>query len=135
MNRYLLFNILLLLSYLPDFLFWSSITYYRNIRNRDIKILKNNYFLNVSAWEILHFISYLIKGLFFGKKYFIYFIGFGFIFEFIELFIQANSKYLNIKFVNSKIITNTIVNSFGYIVGVTLLSLMFKNKPFIKFFY
>ena len=132
MNRNLLFNILLLISYLPDFLFWSSINYYRNIKNRDVKILRNNYFLNVSGWEILHFISYLLKGIFFGKKYFIHFISIGLIFEFFELFVQENSEYLNIKFVDSQVITDTIVNSLGYIVGCIIIYFLFKNKPLIK---
>lgn len=127
--------ILILMSYLPDFLFWSSIIYYRNTNNTDVILLRQKYFLNITGWEILHFISYLIKGLFFGEKYFIYFIGFGFIFEFVEYFIEKYGKYVNIKFVDSQIIKDTIINAVGYMLGVTLLSLMFKNKPFVNFFY
>ena len=59
MNHNIILTILIIVSYLPDLLFWSSVIYYRNINNTDVKILRQKYFYNISGWEILHFISYL----------------------------------------------------------------------------
>ena len=135
MNNNIILTILIIISYLPDILFWSSIIYYRNINNTDVKILRQKYFYNISGWEILHFISYLLKGFIFGEIYFIHFICIGFIFEFLELFIQKNSKYLKIKFVDSQIIKDTIVNTIGYFIGMIIFSLIFKKKHLIHNLY
>lgn len=66
-------NKLILISYLPDFLFWVICTLYRNNKKRDILFLRKDIIVDCNGWEIGHFISYFIKGMIFQERYFFIF--------------------------------------------------------------
>ena len=117
---------LILLSYIPDFIFWILLTIYRNIKKKDIKFLKRNYIRNLNGWNIGHFLSYFAKGFFFKLNYIFHFFLFGFLFEIFEYYIQYKS---NIKFVDSSIVIDPFINIFGYIFGTITIYIF---RKFIK---
>lgn len=106
------------ISYIPDLVFWITCTIWRNKNKRDIKWLQKKYIKNYNGWNIGHFVSYFIKGAYFNTKYILEFFLIGFIFEFIEHFIQYKT---GINFVRSSIIRDTIINMTGYICGIILV--------------
>ena len=113
-------NKFILISYIPDFLFWFFITTLRNKTNKDIIFLRQNYILHCNGWQLGHFLSYFIKGLYFQENYFLQFFFIGLFFEFFEYFIQEKT---NIKFVDSSIIKDPIINTLGYSLAITVTNI------------
>ena len=111
------------ISYLPDLVFWIICTLWRNKQKRDIIWLKKKYIKNYTGWNIGHFLSYFIKGVYFKTKYILEFFFIGFIFEIIEYFIQHKTS---IKFVDSSIIRDPIINMSGYISGIIFVYVVQK---------
>ena len=109
---------LIIISYIPDLVFWTICTIWRNKQKRDIEWLKKKYIKNYNGWNIGHFISYFIKGAYFKTKYILEFFLIGFIFELIEYLIQHKTS---INFVRSSIIRDTIINMSGYISGIIFI--------------
>lgn len=108
-----------LLSYLPDIIFGIITLIYRKHTNSDIHWLRKNYFLNINGWKIGHFLSYMIKGLLFNKKYILFFVLIGFLFEIFEY-------YTTIENIDSDIIGDTITNTLGYIFGIFIAKYLIK---------
>ena len=115
--------------------FWISLTIWREINKKDVKILRKEIF-GLNGWSLLHFINYIFLG-YFAPDYLIQVIILGAVFEIIEIPLGMYvSKYIDAKFVK-----DTIVNSVGAISGyliykkypkrVRLRNLM--NKMFIHF--
>jgi len=115
--------------------FWISLTVWREMNGRDIKILRKELF-GLNGWSILHFINYIFLG-YLAPDYVVQVIILGAIFELMEVPLGMYvSKYIDAKFVK-----DTIVNSVGVISGyliykkypknVRLRKLM--NKMFIHF--
>jgi len=125
-------NKLILISYLPDFLFWIMCNLYRNNKKRDILFLRKDIIGYCNGWAIGHFISYFIKGMIFQEKYFFIFFLIGFSFEILEYLIE---KKTNIPYVDSSIINDPIINSMGYICGIitTIVIKKYKIKSFFNF--
>ena len=108
-------NIIILYSI--SVLYWLILVIYREVRQKDIKILRNNIILNCNGWCMSHFIHYLILG-YCAPKYWIHLIFIGILFEIIEIPLNNISK-----FIDSKLISDTITNSLGIIIGVLLYKL------------
>ena len=115
--------------------FWISLTIWREINKKDVKILRKEIF-GMNGWSLLHFINYIFLG-YFAPDYLIQVIILGAVFEIMEIPLGMYvSKYIDAKFVK-----DTIVNSVGAISGyliykkypkrVRLRNLM--NKMFIHF--
>ena len=115
--------------------FWISLTIWREINKKDVKILRKEIF-GLNGWSLLHFINYIFLG-YFAPDYLIQVIILGAVFEIMEIPLGMYvSKYIDAKFVK-----DTIVNSVGAISGyliykkypkrVRLRNLM--NKMFIHF--
>jgi hypothetical protein len=113
---------LIIISYLPDLIFWISCITDRNIKKRDLKWLRKKYILNLNGWNYGHIISYIMKGYIFKRNYIITFFLIGLIFEFIEYFVQYKTA---VNYVVCDIITDPIINTLSYISG------MYINK-FVK---
>ena len=105
--------------YLHDLIFWGVITLYRNYKKKDIYFLRNNYFklrkININGWTIFHLMSYSIKGYKYRKNKIIILFLSGLLFEIIEYIIENKT---NIKYVDSKILTDPFINLFGYLTGM-----------------
>lgn len=105
--------------YIHDLIFWGVITLYRNYKKKDIYFSRNNYFklgkININGWGIFHLISYSIKGYKYRKNKIIILFLSGLLFEIIEYIIEHKT---NIKYVDSKILTDPFINLFGYLMGM-----------------
>lgn len=99
--------------------FWISITIWREMNKKDVKILRKELF-GLNGWSILHFINYIFLG-YFAPDYVVQVIILGAIFELMEVPLGMYvSKYIDAKFVK-----DTIVNSVGAISGY----LIYKKYP------
>lgn len=99
--------------------FWVSVTIWREINKRDIKILRKGMF-GLNGWSMLHFINYIFLG-YLAPNYVMQVIILGAIFELMEVPLGMYvSKYIDAKFVK-----DTIVNSVGAILGY----LIYKKYP------
>ena len=125
----------IIIVYVIVLVFWISLTIWREINKKDVKILRKEIF-GLNGWSLLHFINYIFLG-YFAPDYLIQVIILGAVFEIIEIPLGMYvSKYIDAKFVK-----DTIVNSVGAISGyliykkypkrVRLRNLM--NKMFIHF--
>lgn len=125
-------NIKFLKSYKTDLIFWLTLSIYRNKKNKDVLFLRKNYIKKINGWAIMHYLSYFHKGIRYKKKYLIPFFLVGTSFEFIEYFIQYNT---NIKFVDSSIIRDPIINTIGYLTGIItiyIIKKLKKNNNYLK---
>ena len=99
--------------------FWISLTIWREINKKDVKILRKELF-GLNGWSLLHFINYIFLG-YFAPDYVIQVIILGAVFEIMEIPLGMYvSKYIDAKFVK-----DTIVNSVGAISGY----LIYKKYP------
>jgi len=95
-------------------IFWLTIVFYRQWKKRDLKWMRDDIYPLCNGWCIGHFIHYMMLGIF-APKYWYIFMFAGFIFELIELFLGKFSKYID-----SKIVDDTLTNSAGVIVGLLI---------------
>ena len=115
--------------------FWISLTIWREMNKRDVKILRKELF-GLNGWSLLHFINYIFLG-YLAPDYVIVVIILGAIFEIMEI---PLGMYIS-KYIDAKFVKDTLVNSVGVISGyliykkypkkVRLRNLM--NKMFIHF--
>ena len=115
--------------------FWISLTIWREMNKKDVKILRKELF-GLNGWSLLHFINYIFLG-YFAPDYVIQVIILGAVFEIMEI---PLGMYIS-KYIDAKFVKDTIVNSVGAISGyliykkypkrVRLRNLM--NKMFIHF--
>jgi len=109
-------NIVIL--YLISITFWLSLVIYRECYKKDIKILRNDVISGCNGWCIGHFIHYLFLG-YCAPDYWKELILIGIAFEIIEIPLNNMSRYID-----SKLIEDTITNSLGVIAGY-IIYLMF----------
>lgn len=107
--------------------FWISLVLYREFKKSDVAILRHgiqflNTNLNLNGWSLLHFINYMMLG-FFAPDYWKQLIIIGFIFELMEVPLSQMSQ-----FIDSKIVSDTIVNSAGVLAGYGLYKLVNTKK-------
>lgn len=110
--------------------FWISLVLYREYKKEDVDILRKGVdflqsSLNLNGWSLLHFLNYMALGLF-APDYWKELIIIGFTFELVEVPLSKMSK-----FIDSKIVSDTIVNSLGVFAGVGLYHLV--GNSFNKF--
>tara|TARA_B000000475_G_scaffold123971_1_gene100183 strand:- start:613 stop:1011 length:399 start_codon:yes stop_codon:yes gene_type:complete len=115
--------------------FWISLTIWREMNKRDVKILRKELF-GLNGWSLLHFINYIFLG-YLAPDYVIVVIILGAIFEIMEI---PLGMYIS-KYIDAKFVKDTLVNSVGVISGyliykkypkkVRLRNLM--NKMFVHF--
>ena len=101
--------------------YWLSIVFYREYIGCDVLFLRKNVIAGCNGWCIGHFFHYLALG-YFSPKYFRLFIVLGIAFEFLEMWLNNFSQYID-----SKLVEDTITNTAGVLTGV-FLSNMFPNK-------
>lgn len=116
--------------YIISIFFWGSMVIYREIKKQDVAILRKNIFGNLNGWSLLHFIHYTALG-YMAPDYFWYLVLIGFLFEIAEMGLNKFSKYID-----SKIVEDTMVNTSGLIFGVILFNFYPKKinlwRIFIK---
>lgn len=95
--------------------FWLSLVIYREMKKEDIMILRRDY-LKVNGWSIMHFLNYAALG-YFAPSYWKHLIVIGFLFEVAEIPLNRVSNYID-----SKIVSDTLVNSLGVIFGYFMSS-------------
>ena len=113
----------ILIIYTITVTFWVSLVLYREFKKQDVEILRKSFEflqtnLNLNGWSLLHFINYMLLGLF-APHYWKELIVIGFIFELIEIPLGKVSKYID-----SKIVSDTIVNSLGVVAGYGLYQIL-----------
>lgn len=91
--------------------FWVCATIWREVNNKDIEILRNELF-GLNGWSLLHFINYILLG-YLAHDYLIQIIILGALFEILEIPLGI---YVS-KYIDSKFVKDTIVNSIGAIIG------------------
>lgn len=93
--------------------FWLGTIAYRSHVDRDIEGLKRPLFaFACDGWCVLHFVSYALLG-FLAPDYWYALILIGFLFEFVEM--GASRLF---RFVDYSIISDTLVNTAGVVLGV-----------------
>ena len=102
-------------------LYWLILVIYREFSKSDIHILRKNIIFKCNGWCISHFLHYLLLG-YCAPRYWLFLILIGIIFEIIEIPLNKVSKYID-----SKLIEDSITNSLGVICGV-ILSKIFPIK-------
>ena len=112
-------NIIIIFSI--SILYQITLVIYRELTKKDIKILRENVIFKCNGWCISHFFHYLILG-YIAPTYWKELILIGIIFEIIEIPMNKISKYID-----SKLIEDSITNSLGIIIGIVLFK-MFPNK-------
>ena len=91
--------------------FWISLTIWREMNKRDVKILRKELF-GLNGWSLLHFINYIFLG-YLAPDYVIVVIILGAIFEIMEI---PLGMYIS-KYIDAKFVKDTLVNSVGVISG------------------
>ena len=107
----------IIVIYTITILFWISLVLYRECQKKDVTILRRSVQflnLNLNGWSLLHFINYMFLG-FFAPDYWKELIVIGFLFELAEIPLSEMSQ-----FIDSKIFSDTIVNSLGVLAGYGL---------------
>ncbi len=110
-----------IILYLISIVFWVSIVIYREYIKKDVGCLRQMYIFECDGWCFMHFFHYLLLG-YCAPDYLWHLIIIGFLFELVEIPLSNVSKYID-----SKVVKDTIVNSFGVICGVLLQRLFPMN--------
>ena len=90
-----------------------SIVLIREIINQEFKFL-NNSFAGCNIWCYKHILLYTILS-YLAPKYWWFLLGFGLLFEFVELYLSNYSR-----FIISKINTDILYNSIGILLGIVI---------------
>jgi hypothetical protein len=122
--NYQIKNILFL--YLTSVLFWISLVIYRERESKDINCLRKLFIPKCNGWCVLHFIHYTFLG-FFAPKYWKHLIVIGILFEIAEIYLNNVSKYID-----SKLLEDSITNSLGIIFGLVIYKKFPHNIDILK---
>tara|TARA_B100000242_G_C42935720_1_gene433971 strand:+ start:93 stop:518 length:426 start_codon:yes stop_codon:yes gene_type:complete len=90
-----------------------SIVLIREIINQEFKFL-NNSFAGCNIWCYKHILLYTVLS-YLAPKYWWFLLGFGLLFEFVELYLSNYSR-----FIISKINTDILYNSIGILLGIVI---------------
>jgi hypothetical protein len=101
--------------------FWISIVIYRQTQNIDVGWMRDDIFPSCNGWCVGHFIHYTLLG-FFAPSYWWVFMLIGHLFEYVEMILGNYSKYID-----SKVVDDTLTNSAGVLVGLLILALYRAN--------
>ena len=103
----------ILIIYSIAIVYWSSLTIYRHVNDKDLEFLKKKYIgERCDGWCISHFINYIVLA-YLAPQFWYLLIIIGFCFELFETSLSSLSKYIK-----GKIIKDTITNSLGVFVGL-----------------
>ena len=111
----------LFIIYFIGFIYWLILVFLREYRRTEIICLRKNILHKCNGWCISHLLHYLVLA-YLAPSYWLLLIFIGFLFELNEYYISKVSKYID-----SKIIEDTITNTIGVILGLILYNL-FPNK-------
>jgi hypothetical protein len=100
---------------------WILLVIYREKTSHDISFLRKIFFPNCNGWCMLHFMHYTFLS-YFAPNYWKELIFMGIIFEVAEIYMNNLSKYID-----SKLLEDTITNSLGIIFGKILFT-MYPHK-------
>ena len=106
--------------YLLSIIIWLLLVIYREITKRDIDCLRTNIFFKCNGWCIGHFIHYVLLG-YFAPNFIGILIILGILFELLEIPLNKASKYID-----SKLVQDSIVNTIGLMVGYYIHKYMKK---------
>ena len=104
-----------------------SIVLIREIINQEFKFL-NNSFAGCNIWCYKHILLYTILS-YLAPKYWWFLLGFGLLFEFVELYLSNYSR-----FIISKINTDILYNSIGILLGIVIHRFYQKKIDLHKLF-
>lgn len=90
-----------------------SIVIFRELINQEFKFL-NNSFAGCNIWCYKHILLYTILS-YLSPKYWWFLLGFGLLFEFVELYLSNFSR-----FIISNINTDILYNSIGILLGIVI---------------
>ena len=126
MVNYEISNIIFLYSI--NLIYWLLTVFYREFTKNDLLFLKKQFIFNCDGWCMNHIIHYTLLG-YFAPNYWKHVIFIGIIFELIEIPLNKVSKYID-----SKVIKDTIFNSFGILIGKILFMIYPNNVNLYKTF-
>ena len=104
-----------------------SLVIFRELINQEFKFL-NNSFAGCNIWCCKHILLYTILS-YLSPKYWWFLLGFGVIFEFVELYLSNFSR-----FVISNINTDILYNSIGILLGIVIHKFYPKKIDLHKLF-
>ena len=110
-------NILFLVA--SGLTFWILLVIYRENTSHDISFLRKIFTPNCNGWCMLHFMHYTLLS-YFAPNFWKELIFMGITFEVAEIYLNNLSKYID-----SKLLEDTITNTLGIIFGI----LLFKKFP------
>tara|TARA_B100001094_G_C18127613_1_gene770376 strand:- start:371 stop:784 length:414 start_codon:yes stop_codon:yes gene_type:complete len=110
----------IIIVYTIVIIFWLLTVMWREFNDKDIELYRKNILLGFNGWSLLHFINYLFLG-YFAPDYIIQVIVIGIIFELMEI---PLGMFVS-KYIDSKILMDTLVNTIGTITGY----LIYKKYP------
>lgn len=107
-------NILVL--YAVGVVFWSTVVLYRETLQRDVLPMRQTVLAvpHCDGWCAAHFLHYVALG-YAAPDYWAVLILIGFLFELVEVPMMRVTRY-----VDSKLVPDTLTNSLGVLVGVLL---------------
>ena len=124
--NYEISNIIFL--YIINLIYWILTVWYREYKEKDISFLKKELIPNCDGWCMNHIIHYTLLG-YFASSYWMYVILIGVIFELIEIPLNKVSKYID-----SKLVKDTITNTIGTFLGVSISKIYPNNIDLYKLF-
>tara|TARA_B100001287_G_scaffold276826_1_gene289819 strand:+ start:6672 stop:7067 length:396 start_codon:yes stop_codon:yes gene_type:complete len=101
-------------------LFWIITVIWREYKKKDIMLFRKKILYIFNGWSVLHFINYTFLG-YFAPFYLKEVIILGILFELLEI----PMGMLISKYIDSKLILDTIVNTSGALLGY----LLYKKNP------
>ncbi len=105
--------------YIISLVFWITLVIHREVSGSDNEFMRHNTLSVCNNWCIGHFLQYLALG-FFAPRYFKEALFIGIFFEILEI---PLGLYLS-KYIDSKIIEDTITNTSGLLIGLALSYLL-----------
>ncbi len=109
------------------FSFWLSTVFYCETCKKDIKLLRQKYFYKCNGWCLNHILSYITLG-YFSPNYWFEIILISVLFEFIEIYLNKFSKYIN-----GNILRDATINVLSVFFGLFLFKLFPHKIDILKF--
>ena len=116
--NYQIENIIIIYGFV--ILFWIITVIWREYKNKDIVLFRKKILYIFNGWSLLHFINYAFLG-YFAPFYLKEVIILGILFELLEI----PMGMLISKYIDSKLLLDTVVNTIGALLGY----LLYKKNP------
>lgn len=110
-----------IIIYLLTLIFWITLVCYREYNNTDIYFLRDVYY-DCDGWCLLHFFNYILLG-FFAPDYWKEILFIAVAYEFVEMILNKTVS----KYIDAKLVSDTIINTTGLFVGIGLHKTFYKT--------